>query len=74
MGRVIEVFPGPDGVVLGVVRSASVVLWAGSETKTKIWTRAAHRLIVLQTESSDVSDIRNRAGSVADGDVVPQPA
>ena len=65
LGRFVEVFPGPDGVV----RSASVILWADSETKTKVWTRAAHRLIVLQSKIPDVSDVRNRAGSVADGEI-----
>ena len=67
LGRVEEVFPGPDGVV----RSASVAIWTGTKTKTKLCTRAVHQLCVLETEKIDVSDVRNRAGCVADSNLAP---
>ena len=67
LGRVKEVFPGPDGVV----RSASVTIWTGTKTKTKLCTRAVHQLCVLETEKIDVSDVRNRAGCVADSNLAP---
>lgn len=68
LGRVHEVFPDLNGTV----RSASVAIWSGKGTETKLWTRAAHQLCVLETEERDVSDIRNRAGCVTDGNLTPQ--
>ncbi|XP_045029733.1 uncharacterized protein LOC123472386 [Daphnia magna] len=68
LGRVLEVFPDLNGTV----RSASVAVWSGKGTETKLWTRAAHHLCVLETEKCDVSDIRNRAGCVTDENLTPQ--
>jgi hypothetical protein len=68
LGHVHEVFPDFNGTV----RSASVAIWSGKGTETKLWTRAAHQLCVLETEERDVSDIQNRAGCVADGNLTPQ--
>jgi hypothetical protein len=54
------------------VRSASVAVWSGKGTETKLWTRAAHQLCVLDTEERYVSDIRNRTGCVTDVNLTPQ--
>lgn len=63
LGRIVEVFPGPDGIV----KTVAVSVRTGRDTRTKITKKSVSKLCPLLTHQDveDDSD-RNRAGDEAD--------
>ena len=74
LGRVMEAHSGADGVV----RSATVRIWTGHDTKSKTIVRPTTKLCLLEADSelpvSTSISSRNRAGDVDDRKVGSQNA